>query len=78
MVKTRQDWLSLMLKIAGPVLFDLSNGKLRGTLPVEKPDRAPFAHLEAFGRMIWLFFSAMVEPAVLPPAPIILPGTGPS
>ena len=46
----RKDWLDLMLKIAAPILTDLSKRRLHETLPVEKPDRAPYAHLEAFGR----------------------------
>ena len=46
----RQDWLTLMLKIADPVLHDLAARRLHETLPVEKPDRSMYAHLEAFGR----------------------------
>lgn len=48
----RRDWLGLMLKIADPVLTNLQAGRLHDTLPVEKPDRAPYAHLEAFGRTV--------------------------
>ena len=48
----RKDWLELMLKIASPVLTDLSKRRLHETLPVEKPDRVPYAHLEAFGRTL--------------------------
>lgn len=48
----RKDWLDLMLKIASPVLTDLSKRRLHETLPVEKPDRVPYAHLEAFGRTL--------------------------
>ena len=46
----RQDWLTLMLKIADPVLHDLAARRLHETLPVEKQDRSMYAHLEAFGR----------------------------
>lgn len=48
----RRDWLNLMLKIANPVLTNLEAGTLWQNLPVEKPDRAPYAHLEAFGRTL--------------------------
>ena len=48
----RRDWLNLMLKIADPVLKNLEAGTLHEALPVEKPDRAPYAHLEAFGRTL--------------------------
>ena len=48
----RKDWLSLMLKIAGPVLDNLAARKLHETLPVEKPDRSQYAHLEAFSRTL--------------------------
>lgn len=48
----RRDWLSLMLKIADPVLTNLEAGTLHQNLPVEKPDRAAYAHLEAFGRTL--------------------------
>lgn len=50
---TRNDWLSAMLRIAGPVLVNLAEGRLRETLPtVFHPDRADFTHLEAFGRTV--------------------------
>ena len=48
----RKDWLDLMLKIADPVLHDLSARKLHETLPVEKESRKMYAHLEAFGRTL--------------------------
>ena len=48
----RNDWLDLMLKIADPILTDLAKRRLHETLPVEKPDRAAYAHLEAFGRTL--------------------------
>ena len=48
----RKDWLDLMLKIADPILNDLAGRRLHETLPVEKPDRVPYAHLEAFGRTL--------------------------
>ena len=46
----RKDWLDLMLKIADPVLVNLAARGLHESLPVEKPDRAMYAQLEAFGR----------------------------
>ena len=46
----RKDWLDLMLKIADPILSGLAERRLHEMLPVEKPDRVPYAHLEAFGR----------------------------
>ena len=49
---TRKDWLLLMLKIADPVLTDLAKRRLHETLPVGKPERAMYAHLEAFGRTL--------------------------
>lgn len=48
----RKEWLGLMLKIADPVLKSLAERKLHEVLPVEKPDRAAYAHLEAFGRTL--------------------------
>ncbi|MEJ8304285.1 DUF2264 domain-containing protein [Saccharibacillus sacchari] len=51
--KTRQYWLDTMLKIADPVLNALGERKLKERLPLEfHPDRAPYACLEAFGRLI--------------------------
>ena len=48
----RNDWLSLMLKIADPVLENLAARKLHEVLPNPKPDRAMYAQLEAFGRTL--------------------------
>ena len=48
----RKDWLRLMLQIADPVLNALAEGRLHEKLPVEKPDRAMYAMLEAFGRTV--------------------------
>ena len=48
----RRDWLELMLKIADPVLSALAEGRLHAELPVEKPSRAMYAHLEAFARTL--------------------------
>lgn len=52
MVSTRKRWLSLMLEIADPVLGNLAEGKLHDALPIDVPDRALYAHLEAFGRTL--------------------------
>ena len=51
MVKTREDWLGLMLKTAQPVLESLKDRRLNKVLMVS-PDRAPYACLEAFGRIM--------------------------
>ncbi|MCR5167440.1 MAG: DUF2264 domain-containing protein [Oscillospiraceae bacterium] len=48
----RNDWLALMLRIADPVLRSLAERRLHEKLPVEKPDRAMYACLEAFGRTL--------------------------
>lgn len=41
-----------MLKIADPVLSSLAEGTLHRDLPVEKPSREMYAHLEAFARTL--------------------------
>lgn len=47
----RQKWLSTMLKIAEPVLLNLSNGKLKEKIPTQfHKDRDSYILLEAFGR----------------------------
>ncbi len=53
----REYWISVMRKIADPVLNALSKRKLRQLMPVETvpgshDDRRPFTHLEAFGRLM--------------------------
>jgi hypothetical protein len=50
-------WVQSMLKIADPVLYALSEGKLKQRMPVDAPggnveQRKQFAHLEAFGRLL--------------------------
>lgn len=51
MERTRQKWLKSMLKIANPVLENLSNQKLKRTIPDSfHEDRKSFILLEAFGR----------------------------
>ncbi|HTV39832.1 MAG TPA: DUF2264 domain-containing protein [Candidatus Sulfotelmatobacter sp.] len=50
----RAYWLSIMQRIAGPVLHNLSQRQLKRMMPVEaaKPaERRKFTHLEAFGRL---------------------------
>lgn len=54
---SRAYWVSTMVKIADPVLTNLSQGKLRQNMPVEvsptnKLDRSKPTHLEAFGRLL--------------------------
>ena len=48
---TRREWLEALLKITGPVLDRLAEGKLKASMPLDfHPERAAFAPLEAFGR----------------------------
>lgn len=51
---TREYWVSVLTKIADPVLINLSQEKLRENMPVESGiiDRKPVTHLEAFGRLL--------------------------
>lgn len=50
---TRKLWLDTMLRTADPVLTALAGGRLHRRLPMTfHPDRAEFAHLEAFGRTL--------------------------
>ncbi|MBC7416649.1 MAG: DUF2264 domain-containing protein, partial [Pedobacter sp.] len=53
----RAYWVSTMVKIAYPVLSNLSEGKLKQNMPIEvnpsnKLDRSKPTHLEAFGRLL--------------------------
>lgn len=51
----RAYWLGVLGKVAGPVLENLSRRELRRHMPIEAADpkaRAPFTHLEAFGRVL--------------------------
>lgn len=54
----RKYWVSALLKISGPVLRALSQGRLKESMPVEvtagslSDDRRPYSHLEAFGRTL--------------------------
>lgn len=50
----RAFWVASMVKIAEPVLTNLSEGKLRARMPYESEDasRVKFAHLEAVGRLV--------------------------
>ena len=47
----REYWIRSMSIISEPVLQNLANGTLRENLPVFKPERQPYAPLEAFGRL---------------------------
>lgn len=53
---TRAYWLSVLERIARPVLESLATGQLRQKMPVEAAasmrDRAQFSHLEAFARLL--------------------------
>lgn len=66
---TREYWVSVITKIADPVLVNLSQEKLRVNMPVEngKIDRKSVSHLEAFGRLLagmapWLELGADNSP----------------
>lgn len=54
----RSAWLTLLERLARPVLGAMAEGKLRATMPVEtcggapRDDRARFTHLEAIGRLL--------------------------
>jgi hypothetical protein len=52
----RKYWVSVMARLAGPVLGRLSRRELRRAMPVEAregaADRGRFSHLEAFGRLL--------------------------
>ena len=66
MRNTRRKWLSLMLRIADPVLRNLAARCLHERMPVDRSDRAPYAHLEAFGRTMtgmapWLELDDLVN-----------------
>ncbi|MDP4188262.1 MAG: DUF2264 domain-containing protein [Bacteroidota bacterium] len=54
---TRAYWVSVLTKIADPLLVSLSNEKLKANMPVEakagnEADRRSVTHLEAFGRLM--------------------------
>ncbi|SMD08950.1 DUF2264 domain-containing protein [Pedobacter nyackensis] len=50
----REYWVFVLVKIADPVLRNLSNGQLRAKMPVDNKEikRKEVAHLEAFGRTL--------------------------
>lgn len=53
----RAYWLSVLTRVADPVLAALAKGKLKATMPVEAPrgnaaERSQYTHLEAFGRVL--------------------------
>ena len=65
----REYWVATMIKIADPVLKNLSREQLRAKMPVINKDsiRVKVAHLEAFGRTLagiapWLS-SELIIPA---------------
>lgn len=51
---SREYWVSVLIKIADPVLKNLSKGQLRAKMPVDckEEKRKEVAHLEAFGRTL--------------------------
>ena len=53
--ETRAFWLSVLERLAQPVLENLAQRRLKKKMPVEAanpPDRAKYTHLEAFGRLL--------------------------
>jgi hypothetical protein len=53
----RDYWITVLTRLAHPVLSSLSQKKLKATMPVEAPhnnvsDRAQYTYLEAFGRLL--------------------------
>jgi len=53
----REYWVQSLTKVAHPVLFALSERRLKALMPVEAPqgnvdERRQFSHLEAFGRLL--------------------------
>ena len=69
MKDTRQEWLTALLKITGPVLDALENGELKRRLPLDfHAGRAQYAPLEAFGRsMLGLAPWLELDPGTLSP-----------
>ena len=65
---SRGYWLEVLRKIAAPVLESLARRELKKKMPVEAADsdRARYAHLEAFGRLLagiapWLAAEGLAE-----------------
>ena len=51
----RDYWITVLEKLADPVLGHLAKRELKKTMPVEadnRPERRPYTHLEAFGRLL--------------------------
>jgi hypothetical protein len=53
----RQTWVEILTRVSYPVLYALSEGKLKATMPVESPhgnvaERRQFTYLEATGRLL--------------------------
>ena len=51
----REAWISMVRRLADPVLTNLANGTLKARMPIEQPagtDRRSVTHLEALGRLI--------------------------
>ena len=53
----RQTWVEILTRVSYPVLYALSEGKLKATMPVESPhgnveERKQFTYLEATGRLL--------------------------
>ncbi|MES2220137.1 MAG: hypothetical protein V4587_04135, partial [Acidobacteriota bacterium] len=51
-LEDRQAWVEILTRVSHPVLFALSQGKLKATMPVEAPhgnveERKQFTYLEA-------------------------------
>jgi hypothetical protein len=72
----REFWVTVLRRLADPVLTHLANGTLKARMPVEQApgaDRRSVTHLEALGRLIagiapWLELSANPADRSAPPA----------
>jgi hypothetical protein len=56
-LEDRQAWIEMLTCVSHPVLYALSQGKLKATMPVEAPhgnveERKQFTYLEATGRLL--------------------------
>jgi hypothetical protein len=56
-VEDRQTWVEILTRVSHPVLYALSEGKLKATMPVEAPhgnveERKQYTYLEATGRLL--------------------------
>jgi hypothetical protein len=70
----RKFWVTVMRRLADPVLTNLANGTLKARMPVEQAssaERRSVTHLEALGRLLagiapWLELSTIKSPSAVP------------